>query len=89
MLLSPYPWRCLSGFLVNKPEVFESNGSWRQALVIVIIVYGVKLIYDVVKQEKERGATIIVSTHHKEDLEELCDVILKISAGKIVKETLL
>lgn len=50
---------------------------------------GVKLIYDVVKQEKERGATIIVSTHHKEDLEELCDVILKISAGKIVEETLL
>lgn len=50
---------------------------------------GVKLIYDVVKQEKERGATIIVSTHHKEDLEELCDVILKISAGKIVEETLI
>lgn len=50
---------------------------------------GVKLIYDVVKQEKERGATIIVSTHHKEDLEELCDVILKISAGKIVEETVL
>lgn len=50
---------------------------------------GVKLIYDVVKQEKERGATIIISTHHKEDLEELCDIILKISAGKIVEETLL
>ena len=50
---------------------------------------GVKLIYDVVKQEKERGATILISTHHKEDLEKLCDVILKISAGKIVEETVL
>ena len=36
---------------------------------------GVNLIYNIVKEEKERGATIIVSTHHKEDLEELCDVI--------------
>ncbi|MCI5512137.1 MAG: ABC transporter ATP-binding protein [Oliverpabstia sp.] len=50
---------------------------------------GVNLIYNIVKEEKERGATIIVSTHHKEDLEELCDVILKISSGKIVKETIL
>ncbi|MGN0250303.1 MAG: ABC transporter ATP-binding protein [Oliverpabstia sp.] len=50
---------------------------------------GVNLIYNIVKEEKEREATIIVSTHHKEDLEELCDVILKISAGKIVKETIL
>ena len=50
---------------------------------------GVNLIYNIVKEEKERGAIIIVSTHHKEDLEELCDVILKISSGKIVKETIL
>ncbi len=48
---------------------------------------GVKLIYDIIKEEKERGATIIIATHHKEDLENLCDVILKISAGEIVEET--
>lgn len=47
---------------------------------------GIQLIYDIVREEKERGATIIISTHHKEDLKELCDVILKISAGKIVDE---
>lgn len=50
---------------------------------------GVKLIYNIIKEEKERGATIIISTHHKEDLKELCDVILKISAGKIVEEEIL
>ena len=47
---------------------------------------GIQLIYDIVREEKERGATIIISTHHKEDLKELCDVILKVSAGKIVDE---
>lgn len=50
---------------------------------------GVKLIYNIIKEEKERGATIIISTHHKEDLKELCDVILKISAGKIIEEEIL
>lgn len=50
---------------------------------------GVNLIYSIVKEEKERGATVIVSTHHKEDLRELCDTILKISEGKIVEETVI
>lgn len=50
---------------------------------------GVNLIYLIVKEEKERGATVIVSTHHKEDLRELCDTILKISEGKIVEETVI
>ena len=50
---------------------------------------GVQLIYNIIKEERERGATIIVATHHKEDLKELCDVILKISSGKIVEETVL
>lgn len=48
---------------------------------------GVRLIYDIILEEKKRGAIIIVATHHKEDLKELCDVILKISSGKIVEET--
>lgn len=46
----------------------------------------VQLIYKIIKEEKSRGATIIVATHHKEDLKEVCDVILKIAEGKIVEE---
>ena len=38
----------------------------------------VQLIYKIIREEKSRGATIIVATHHKEDLKEVCDVILKI-----------
>ena len=46
----------------------------------------VQLIYKIIREEKSRGATIIVATHHKEDLKEVCDVILKIAEGKIVEE---
>ena len=48
---------------------------------------GINLIYNIIRDEKQRGATIIVATHHKEDLKELCNIILKISSGKIVEET--
>lgn len=46
----------------------------------------VQLIYKIIREEKSRGATIIVATHHKEDLKEVCDVILKIAEGKIFEE---
>ena len=46
----------------------------------------VQLIYKIIREEKSRGATIIVATNHKEDLKEVCDVILKIAEGKIVEE---
>lgn len=46
----------------------------------------VQLIYKIIREEKSRGATIIVATHHKEDLKEVCDVILKIAEGKIVEQ---
>ena len=46
----------------------------------------VQLIYKIIREEKSRGATIIVATHHKEDLKEVCDVILKIAEGRIVSD---
>ncbi|ASS41115.1 hypothetical protein AXF21_03865 [Eubacterium minutum ATCC 700079] len=44
---------------------------------------GIRLIYDVVKEEKERGAIIIIATHHKDDLERMCDVLLKMREGRL------
>ena len=35
----------------------------------------VQLIYKIIREEKSRGATIIVATHHKEDLKEVCDAV--------------
>ncbi len=50
---------------------------------------GVELIYDIIREERKKGAVIIIATHHKEDLEQLCDVVLKIEEGQIVCETTL
>jgi len=44
---------------------------------------GRALIYKILKEEKERGATIIMATHNREDLLNVCDVTLKIIDGKL------
>ena len=46
----------------------------------------VQLIYKIIREEKSRGATIIVATHHKEDLKEVCDVILKLRREKLLRK---
>ena len=47
---------------------------------------GIKQIYKLIEREKQRGAMIVISTHHKEDLIQMCDVILRISKGRIISE---
>lgn len=44
---------------------------------------GVQLIYKLLKEEKERGALVFITTHHKEDLEEVCDVVLEMTEGEL------
>lgn len=44
---------------------------------------GVQLIYKLLKEEKERGALVVITTHHKEDLDEVCDVVLKMTEGEL------
>ena len=44
---------------------------------------GVQLIYKLLKEEKERGALVVITTHHKEDLEEVCEVVLKMTEGEL------
>ena len=44
---------------------------------------GVQLIYKLLKEEKERGALVVITTHQKEDLEEVCDVVLKMTEGEL------
>ena len=46
---------------------------------------GVNLIYKVLKEEKERGACIIMETHNKSDFSSVCDKILKVSEGRMVE----
>lgn len=45
---------------------------------------GVELVQQILLEEKKRGATIILASHIKEDLQHLCDVALKMSEGKLL-----
>lgn len=47
---------------------------------------GVNLIYKIVKEEKERGALVVIATHHEEDLQEMCDIILNVSEGRLYEK---
>ncbi|MEK5296700.1 ABC transporter ATP-binding protein [Bacillus sp. FSL R5-0659] len=43
----------------------------------------VENVYHLIKAENERGATVLLTSHHKKDIEELCHVVFKMNAGKI------
>lgn len=47
---------------------------------------GQRLVYKVLLEEKQKGALIIIATHHKIDLESICDEVIKVSSGKVIKE---
>lgn len=47
---------------------------------------GVSLIYRIIEEERDRGAVIVIATHHKEDLQKVCDQVLRISRGRIIEE---
>lgn len=47
---------------------------------------GVNLIYQIIEEEKRRGALIVMATHHKEDLKKVCNQVIRISRGSIVEE---
>ena len=43
----------------------------------------IEKIRKILLEEKRRGKLIIIATHIKEDIDELCDVIYKMSDGKM------
>ena len=45
---------------------------------------GVELIRNILLEEKARGATILISSHSREDIEILCDIIYHMDGGKII-----
>ena len=44
---------------------------------------GVQLVYKIIKEERNRGALVIIATHHEEDLHEMCDTVLTVSEGRV------
>ena len=45
---------------------------------------GIKLIRELVEEEKKRGIIILIASHNKEDIEILCDKVFVIQKGRIV-----
>lgn len=46
---------------------------------------GVQVFYQIIKEEAERGAVVLVSSHINADISELADCIYKMDAGKLVE----
>ncbi|MGD2436096.1 ABC transporter ATP-binding protein [Bacillus velezensis] len=47
---------------------------------------GISLIHEIILEEKKRGTTIIIASHHKEDVLSLCDYTLTIEKGKLYND---
>ena len=45
---------------------------------------GRKMLADVLAEEREKGKTVIIAHHYKEELEKMCDEVLEIKAGDII-----
>ncbi len=50
---------------------------------------GIEITKNIIKEEKNRGALIIMTCHDKEILEEICDTIYTIEHGKIISEKII
>ena len=44
----------------------------------------VQMLYKMFKEYKEAGKLLILTSHHKDDIEMLCDKIIKLQEGKII-----
>ena len=48
---------------------------------------GIELFRQIIREEKKRGAVILIASHNKEDIAVLCDDIYQIKGGQISKQT--
>ena len=46
---------------------------------------GVRLFKEIIRQEKERGATVLIASHSLEDFPDFCDAIIPMEAGRVVE----
>ena len=45
-----------------------------------------QIILDFIKNERDKGKTILYSTHYMEEAENICDYVIMINKGTIIKE---
>lgn len=47
---------------------------------------GIEMVHSIVKAEREKGKLIIITSHNKNDIDELCDEVYKIDGGRLYRE---
>ncbi len=67
--------------LMHDPEVYIFDEP-----TLGLDVYSAKEIIDFMRSEKERGKTVLYSTHYMEEAEFLCDRIVMLSHGKLIAD---
>lgn len=64
--------------IMEKPELLVLDESTN-----ALDDEGVETVRNILFEEKERGATILIASHNKEDISILCDRIFKMSEGRL------
>ncbi len=67
--------------LMENPEVVildEVTNSLDEA--------GVRLVYTLLEEERKKGKLIIISSHRRDEIDELCDEIYRFKEGKLLNE---
>lgn len=46
---------------------------------------GIKMVYDLLNEEKQKGKIIFITSHRQEDIDTLCDEVFEIDAQEVMK----
>ncbi len=92
----------LEGFIDNRIEKLSTGQTQRAAISRCLIhepqiyifdeptlgldIISSSAIIEFMKKEKEKGKSVLYSTHYMEEAEYICDRIIMINKGKIIKE---
>ena len=49
------------------------------------IIRGIILVRNIIKEMREKGTCILISSHYKEDIDILCDVVYEVKKGMLKK----
>lgn len=91
----------LESFLYNKIENLSTGQTQRVNIARCLIhnpkyyildeattgldIISSQIILEFIKEEKKKGKTILYSTHYMEEAENICDQVIMINHGKIIK----
>lgn len=71
----------ISRCLIHNPDIYIFDEP-----TLGLDILSSSAIVDFMKKEREKGKAVLYSTHYMEEAEYLCDRIIMINSGKIIKE---